>query len=389
MTDMATLARRTREFSTTMLLGSALTLFGAFRAAAQAPAADQATAVPDPSPSTSFIRSVQVGALVDGYYVHDGNRPPGDAPYRNFDTRHNRAAFNMAEVWLNKNSTADQRIGFNVKLNVGPAATIIHAGEPGTITGLHNVEQAYVSYLVPAGKGLQIDVGKFVTQHGAEVIESRDNWNYSRSLLFALAIPYYHMGVRAAYTFNDKLTLLGTIVNGWNAVVDNNRRKSYGVQAALKPVPALSIVQNYMGGPEQPDDNADWRHLSDTTVTYTLTPAVSLMANYDYGKDTLVGKGVRWDGIAGYAKIQANKRVAFSPRVEWFEDSDGFMTGTAQTLKEVTLTGEVTLADNLLWRVEFRHDLSDVASFRTDRGALMKTQNTIGFGVLYSFSTKP
>ena len=65
------------------------------------------------------------------------------------------------------------------------------------------------------------------------------------------------------------------------------------------------------------------------------------------------------------------------------------MTGTAQTLKEVTLTGEVTLADNLLWRVEFRHDLSDVASFRTDRGALMKTQNTIGFGVLYSFSTKP
>ena len=191
------------------------------------------------------------------------------------------------------------------------------------------------------------------------------------------------------YTFNDKLTLLGTIVNGWNAVVDNNSRKSYGVQAALKPLPALSIVQNYMGGPEQPDDAADWRHLSDTTVTYTLTPAVSLMANYDYGHDTLLGKGVGWNGIAGYARIQANKRIAVSPRVEWFEDSDGFMTGTPQRLKEVTLTGEVKLADNLLWRMEYRHDLSDVASFRADRGAMMRTQNTIGFGVLYSFSTKP
>ena len=87
--------------------------------------------------------------------------------------------------------------------------------------------------------------------------------------------------------------------------------------------------------------------------------------------------------------IQANTCVAISPRVEWFEDSDGFMTGTAQTLNEVTLTGEVTLVDNLLWRVEFRHDRSDVASFRTDRGAFVKTQNTIGFGWLYSFSTKP
>ena len=389
MTDMATLARRMRALSTPLFLGSALMLLTAVRAPAQDPAADQAAALPAPPGSTSFIRSVQVGGLVDGYYVHNANRPSGDAPYRNFDTRHNQAAFNMAEVWLNKNATADQRLGFNVKLTVGPAASIIHAGEPGTIAGMQNVEQAYVSYLVPAGKGLQIDVGKFVTQHGAEVIESRDNWNYSRSLLFALAIPYYHMGVRATYTANDKLTLLGTIVNGWNAVVDNNSRKTYGVQAALKPVPALSIVQNYMGGPEQPNDAADWRHLADTTVTYTVTPAVSLMANYDHGQDTLAGKGVRWDGLAGYAKIQVDQRIAVSPRVEWFEDSDGFMTGTPQTLKEVTLTGEVKLADNLLWRVEYRHDLSDVASFRADRGALMRTQHTIGFGVLYSFTTKP
>jgi hypothetical protein len=44
---------------------------------------------------------------------------------------------------------------------------------------------------------------------------------------------------------------------------------------------------------------------------------------------------------------------------------------------------------HLLWRVELRHDRSDVASFRADRGAFVKTQHTIGFGLLYSFSTKP
>ena len=44
---------------------------------------------------------------------------------------------------------------------------------------------------------MQCDVGKFVTPIGAEVIESQDNWNYTRSILFGYAIPFYHVGVRA------------------------------------------------------------------------------------------------------------------------------------------------------------------------------------------------
>ena len=56
----------------------------------------------------------------------------------------------------------------------------------------------------------------------SEVIEAKDNWNYSRSLLFALAIPYYHSGVRATYSPTDKISVMGTIVNGWNNVVENN-----------------------------------------------------------------------------------------------------------------------------------------------------------------------
>jgi len=363
-------------------------------AAAQTPAGSDpdppATAKPDADAGIlSFFRSVELGALMDGYYDYNGNKTPGDAPFRNFDTKHNQFGFSMAEVWLNKVPTADQRAGFNIKLNYGPAATLIHASEPSTTAIFQNIEQGYVSYLVPVGKGLQVDFGKFVTQHGAEVIEAKDNWNYSRSLLFALAIPYYHMGARATYTFNDKFSLMGDIVNGWNDVVDNNSRKTYGLMATVKPISAVSIVQNYMGGPEQPNDDKDWRHLSDTTVTVTPTPAVSLMANVDYGKDTVAGAAVHWAGIAGYARIQANKWVAVSPRFEWFEDPQGFMTGAAQTLKEVTLTSEVKVAGNILWRIELRRDISDVASFKQDTGAFVKHQNTIGFGLLYSFSTKP
>ena len=97
------------------------------------------------------------------------------------------------------------RVGFRLDLTGGPASALVNALEPGEAGYLQTFQQAYVSYLAPVGSGLQIDAGKFVTPAGAETIETRDNWNYSRSFLFALAIPYYHMGVRTAYRVNASM----------------------------------------------------------------------------------------------------------------------------------------------------------------------------------------
>jgi hypothetical protein len=181
---------------------------------------------------------------------------------------------------------------------------------------------------------------------------------------------------------------MGAVVNGWNNVVENNSGKTFGAQIAYKPTASLSLVQNYMSGPEQPDDNRDWRQLLDSIATWTVNPKLSLMANYDYGADTIAGAKVHWQGVAGYAKIQAAKRVAFSPRVEWYQDPSGFTTGTPQTLKEVTTTLELKATDTFLWRIEYRTDFSNVDVFKMQSGALKKTQSSIGFGILYSFSTK-
>jgi len=353
--------------------------------------ATPAPPAPDPPPPAetqeSFFRNTELGALVDAYYDFYSTRPSGDAQYRNFDTKHNQFAFSMAQVWLTKPASADSRTGFKVKFNFGPASTLVNSFEPGTNEFIQNIEEGYLSYLAPLGKGLQVDVGKFVTQHGAEVIEAKSNWNYSRSLLFSLAIPYYHSGVRVSYALNGKTTIMGTIVNGWNNVVENNSGKTLGAQIAFTPVPALSIVQNYMAGPEQESNNHDWRHLSDSTVTWTMTPSFSVMGNYDYGNDTVAGSAVHWQGVAGYAKLQARKWLAVSPRFEWYDDPSGFTTGAAQTLKEATGTLELKPSDSFIWRIEYRRDFSDAPVFKTGSG-LKKTQSSIGFGVLYSFSTK-
>ena len=348
--------------------------------------------------STPAAAQTDVSGFVDMYYGYNFNKPAaacttvGDVAVfnclRNFEVAHNAFSLNLAEVALEKKPTADSRGGFRIDLDYGPTANLVHAFEPGGITVFQNIEQAYISYLAPAGTGLQLDFGKFVTMMGNEVIETKDNWNYGRSLLFTLAIPYYHMGARLTYSPNDKVTLQGHLVNGWNNVTENNTAKSVGGSITLKPTGALTIIENFMIGPEQNGDNDDWRKMSDTVVSYAATSQVSLAANYDHGQDTVSGTKVMWHGLAGNLKYQPVDWFAFSPRAEWFDDRDGWATGSAQKVKEITITTEFKHKDGVMMRLEYRHDFSDVAFFPKKSQETSKNQDTVTVGLIYSFSSK-
>jgi hypothetical protein len=331
----------------------------------------------------------EITGFVDGYSAYGFNRPGGvDSSLRAFDAKNEQFSFAVLEVALEQKPAVERRVGFRADLNFGPTADLVHAFEPGDKDSFKAFEQAYVSYLSPAAGGLQVDLGKFVTPHGAEVIEAKDNWNYTRGLLFSWAIPFYHVGVRAALPMGDKVTLTGFLVNGWNNAVENNGRKTFGLSAMVKPTGSLTLIQNVMTGPETADDDGSDRLLADTVVSWTVTPTLSLMANYDYGRDENgAGPSATWQGVALYARVQVTDAWALSPRVEWFEDEDGFATLTPQTLQEVTLTSELRLAGGLLTRLEYRHDVSDVKFFDDDQGGKSRSQDTLTLGFIYAFGT--
>jgi hypothetical protein len=336
----------------------------------------------------SFFRSTEISGFVDAYFGYNFNHPGVDNQLRNFDTKSSQFSLNLAKVVLEKKPKDDSRFGFRTDLAFGPATEIVHSSEPGGTEVFKTIQQAYLSYLAPAGRGLQIDVGKFVTPHGAEVIETKDNWNYSRSLLFALAIPYYHFGMRLTYPFSDRFSLSGYVVNGWNDVVDNNTAKTVGLSAMVKPWSRLTWVANYMTGAEQPGNNHDRRHLFDSTVTYAFNDRLSVMANYDYGLDRVAGSRVHWQGIAGYMRLQANNWLALSPRLEWYSDHDGFTTGVRQSVRDFTMTSEQRIGGGLLTRLEYRRDFSDKDFFIRHAGRLVKAQSTLTLGLIYAFGWK-
>ncbi|MBI4474930.1 MAG: porin [Acidobacteria bacterium] len=318
--------------------------------------------------------------FIDGYYGYNFNKPASRKNlYRNFDFNHNQFSLNYAELAVEQKPSP---IGFRADIGFGDAAKAVHAAEPAGPDVYQYLQQIYLS---AAHKKVQVDFGKFVTPFGAEVIETKDNWNYSRSALFALAIPYYHFGVRTTITAHEKLTFAGFLVNGWNNVVDNNAGKTAGIQVVAKPLGNLTLTQTYMAGNELADGNAA-RHLVDSIATLQVNSKLSLMANYDYGMDRNGIDRVRWQGVALYARVTPVSDLRLSPRLEWFDDPQGFITGTPQTIKEGTLTADFVFNENMFLRGEYRRDWSDEAVFQHLRTGTRSFQNTLILGVVYTYS---
>jgi hypothetical protein len=386
-------------------------------APAEAPAATAGNAVVNTAPAAAapagpslsgLLGNTTLSGFVDTYYGYNANQPATrQTGLRNFDINSGQFGLNMIELVADKSVDPTHRVGYHVALGFGQAMNLVNSSEvgPGAIPGtsVSNFDQylkeGYLEYMAPVGKGLQINIGKFVTPAGAEVIESKDDWNYSRGLLFSWAIPYFHFGVSAKYAFSPKFAVTGFLVNGWNNSIDNNTGKTGGFSAAWTPNAKFSIIENYLTGPEHQNYNGAFRNLSDTVITYNPTAKLSLMANYDYSHDHFVtsdefgvppftvGPRAVWSGLAGFVKYAPNDKYALSLRGEFFDDNQGASTGTAQNLSEFTATFQRMISKSIISRVEFRRDMSGAAVFLKGDSEAVKTQNTLTVGVIYAFSS--
>jgi len=352
-------------------------------------------AAPTPTGLAGLLGPTTISGFVDTYYGFSSNHPSTrQNGLRNFDVQTNQFGLNMIELVADRPVDTTNRLGYHIALGFGQAMNMVNSASPTELGFDQYLKEGYLEYMAPVGKGLQVNVGKFVTPNGAEVIETKDNWNYSRSLLFAWAIPYFHFGASAKYAFNSKFSATGYLVNGWNNSIDNNTGKTVGASLAWTPNSKFSIFENYMGGPEQSNDNKDWRHLLDTVITYNPTPKLSFIANYDYGREE-IGLAqerpfglAKWSGLAGYVKYAPNDKWAIAVRGEYFDDNQGWTTGTAQELSEFTVTLQRAISTKLISRLEVRRDMTDSRTFLRGQGNTgVGGQNTVALGLIYAFTS--
>ena len=341
--------------------------------------------------SKDSTQAISVSGFVDAYYSRNFADPASRTnKLRNFDIPENQINLSLAEVVLQKKAAP---IGFRADVDYGTANDVVQGIAPYGTTPYStstNIQQAYLTGVIPAGNGLTADVGKFVTHMGYEVIESKDNWNYSRSLLFAWAIPYYHTGLRLTYPFADNFTVAVHLVNGWNSGIDNNAEKSLGLMVSYSPAGSTGVVLNVMDGFEQPPGaDVGKKKVFDVIVTQNVSDALALTLNADYGDESTVSGLYTWKGVAVYGRYTFTPHSAFAVRAEAFDDPRGYATGLGVPglrVYELTATYEYKFADALLLRGEVRHDNANVPIF--DRKADVNSENgqtTILVGVVAVF----
>jgi hypothetical protein len=336
----------------------------------------------------SPLNNVKMNLLLSTAYSYNFNNPANmKNTLRVFDYDNNSFKVDVMQISLHQDVSNDNPFGFRGDIAAGSSIPgMVHSA--GLNSGDLDITQLYITYIINAGNGIRVDFGKFVTFMGYEVIEGWENFNenYTRSFLFGYSIPFCHTGIKASYSFSDKLSISAFLVNGWDDAVDNNKSKSLGAQIALFPVNGLSIFINGMTGPEQANNNSDYRNIVDISGGYTNGCfTFGFNTNYaheDYSAQNL--PSAEWGSIAGYLKCNMSELFSLALRGELFKDSQGVRTGTKQNLSEITITPALNLSRNLVLRGDLRFDWSDNSVFNTDTST-SKNQVTTAFNLIYHF----
>lgn len=307
----------------------------------------------------------------------NGNGGGPFVPSRVYDREHN--SFNLQSVSLIGDFDSGNNWGGFVQLDFGNDAAVNESTATYTFADEFTVQEAHLRY---KSGSWTFSGGKFATLAGAEVIESYQNWNFSRSILFGYAIPFTHTGVRAAFAPSSTLTFYAGVNNGWdqlNESINAHRAqdgKTIELGIVLAPVPTFGLTAAFYTGEESTlaaPGGAGRRDLLDVTATFGPFGPWTFKANVDVGQqedgviDVITGLPAdgEWMGIAGYANFQINPQWRVAGRLEQLDDEDGVRTGvraggSGQKWQEGTVTVAFAPNANVELRAEARLDQSDV-----------------------------
>jgi hypothetical protein len=371
-----------------------------------------------------FLKGNTINFTLDGYYAYNFSHPYGRVNLlRAYDVLSNVISLNQADLIFEHapDVAAGKRFGMRLDLQFGQATETLQgnpANEPRPEI-YRNIFQAYGTYVVPVGRGLTVDFGKWGSSLGIEGNYTKDQINYSRSLWFSF-LPFYHMGLRASLPVNDKAALNYWVVNGTNQSEPTNAFKDQLFGLLLTPHKNVSWTVNYYLGNEHPDvmqvpntgpvpvqpglnfvpirPAPDGRlHIMDSYVSWQQTPKLTMAIEGDYVIQRLwrsAGPGRSsapsevWGGAA-YAKYQVTPRVALGGRAEYMSDRQEQFSGVGQALKETTATFDYRIAEGFLMRYEWRRDFSNQPYFQTDTlTGRDHQQNTATVGLVWWFGKK-
>ena len=371
-----------------------------------------------------YLKGNTINFGFDGYYGYNFNAPVGRVNLlRAYDVLSNTFSLSQASVVFEHapDVAAGKRFGTRIDLQFGQATATLQgnpANEPRPEV-YRNIFQAYGTYVLPLGRGLTVDFGKWGSPIGIEGNYSKDQMNYSRSYWFNF-LPFYHMGVRANLPITNTLAVNYWVVNGTQQTEPTNGFKDQMFGMVLTPRKSITWTINYYLGQEHPDVKQvpntgtiptqpglnfvairpapDGRlHIFDTYVTWQAAPKLTFGLEGDYEierlwKNAAPNESSAPSHVAGgavYAQYRLSSKWTTAARAEYMSDPQGLFSGVGQALKETTITLDYNVAKGFLARTEWRRDFSNQPYFLTStQGLHSQQQNTATLGLVWWFGRK-
>ncbi|TGM31779.1 porin [Leptospira biflexa] len=243
----------------------------------------------------SWYDKVEFSGFVDVYYQYTQNNKQGGTvdTSRAFETYNKQFAVNAVELDIEKLADKESPWGFRVDFMNGQNS--FAQERPFTTTNnvwnMNLLQQAYVSLYFNVLKGLTVDAGKMATHIGYEVLESKDNMNYTIGYIFFNTVPFIHTGARANLQITDKLAAglyLYNSAQGTGYTGNGDQFGYKGLSVYGDPATSSSIYStsqhSYADGPNP-------ARTVGTQVKYDAVPdKFNIVWNTIYGNDNTKGR---------------------------------------------------------------------------------------------------
>lgn len=308
-----------------------------------------------PAYSNEESKPLTINAFVDTYYAYDLLRPiDNERKYTTQPLRHNEFNINLAYIATKYNS---DNIRGNIALATG---TYVESNYILETPLLRNIFEANAGYKII--DNLWIDAGVFPSHIGIESAISKDNWNYSRSLI-SDNTPYYLSGLKLTYNPYNDLLFSFLLVNGWQNIKDNNDEKSIGTQIQYKINENINFNwSTFIGNEINKTSPSLIRFYNNLWLIYELFPYLKFSASFDLGIQQKDNSFSRFDFVTGASILSRlslfDDKLFISGRLEFYSDPNQIIVSTKSPNGFQTIGGSINfdynISKNLMYRIEFR-----------------------------------
>lgn len=336
---------------------------------------------------------LKVSGFADVFYVYDLNQPEG-AERQAFLFNHNRHnEFNL-NLGLLQFQVDHSKYRGNFALQTGTYANDNYAAEPGV---LKNIFEANVGISLNDNNSLWLDAGIFSSHLGFESAISMDNFTLTRSLS-AESSPYFLSGAKLTYEPNEKWSLVGLVVNGWQRIqrLQGNSLPSFGTQISYSPSKNTTLNWSTFIGTDDPDETRRMRYFNNVYGQFKLSEKFALIAGFDVGAQQIEKNSSNYNfwltpTLIGQYSINDVWKTAI--RVEYYQDETGIIipTGTLNGFQTtgVSLNFDYSPSQNIVCRLEGRWMSSVDEVFKTESNTsntnlIVAASMAIKFGAVLS-----